>query len=352
MNKFILSKKLYRNELATFYSFLIGFLIAIIVGSIILLIQSKNPFDVFSLMLKLSIGSVNSLSNSLNKAIPLILAGLGISIINSVKLWNIGAEGQIFFGAIALNFVYINTSIENSYLYIFLLLASGFIGGSVCILLPALSKVLFGVNEIITTLLTNYIVFGLTIYLINGVWKDPNSLNFPAAAYVSESVYLPTLFGKLSSGFLICILFTLIAYYIKDKSVFGYEMRIAGGSAQTAIYAGISAKQKAFIAMLSGGGFAGLAGAIELLSRTHRVSTGISQGFGYTAIIVAAITGMRPLGIFLVGSLFGALAIGGSVIQTIGVSSYISEIIQATTLFGALISQFFFSYEIKRVEDD
>jgi simple sugar transport system permease protein len=352
MNKFLLSKKLYRNELATFYSFLIGFLIAIIVGSIILLIQSKNPFDVFSLMLKLSVGSVNSLSNSLNKAIPLILAGLGIAIINSVKLWNIGAEGQIFFGAIALNFVYINTSIENSYLYILLLLASGFIGGSVCILLPALSKVLFGVNEIITTLLTNYIVFGLTIYLINGVWKDPNSLNFPAAAYVSESVYLPTVFGKLSSGFLICILFTLIAYYIKDKSVFGYEMRIAGGSTLTAVYAGISAKQKAFIAMLIGGGFAGLAGAIELLSQTHRVSTGISQGFGYTAIIVAAITGMRPLGIFLVGSLFGALAIGGSVIQTIGVSSYISDIIQATTLFGALIAQFFFSYEIKRVNDD
>ena len=352
MNKFLLSKKLYRNELATFYSFLIGFLIAIIVGSIILLIQSKNPFDVFSLMLKLSVGSVNSLSNSLNKAIPLILAGLGIAIINSVKLWNIGAEGQIFFGAIALNFVYINTSIENSYLYILLLLASGFIGGSVCILLPALSKVLFGVNEIITTLLTNYIVFGLTIYLINGVWKDPNSLNFPAAAYVSESVYLPTVFGKLSSGFLICILFTLIAYYIKDKSVFGYEMRIAGGSTLTAVYAGISAKQKAFVAMLIGGGFAGLAGAIELLSQTHRVSTGISQGFGYTAIIVAAITGMRPLGIFLVGSLFGALAIGGSVIQTIGVSSYISDIIQATTLFGALIAQFFFSYEIKRVNDD
>jgi simple sugar transport system permease protein len=352
MNKFIISKKLYRNELATFYSFLIGFLIAIVIGSIILLIQSKNPFDVFSLMLKLSIGSVNSLSNSLNKAIPLILAGLGIAIINSVKLWNIGAEGQIFFGAIALNFVYVNTSIENSYLYILLLLASGFIGGSVCIFLPAISKVLFGVNEIITTLLTNYIVFGLTIYLINGVWKDPNSLNFPAAAYVSESVYLPTVFGKLSSGFLICILFTLIAYYIKDKSVFGYEMRIAGGSTLTAVYAGISAKQKAFVAMLIGGGFAGLAGAIELLSQTHRVSTGISQGFGYTAIIVAAITGMRPLGIFLVGSLFGALAIGGSVIQTIGVSSYISDIIQATTLFGALITQFFFSYEIKRVKDD
>ena len=352
MNKFIISKKLYRNELATFYSFLIGFLIAIVIGSIILLIQSKNPFDVFSLMLKLSIGSVNSLSNSLNKAIPLILAGLGIAIINSVKLWNIGAEGQIFFGAIALNFVYVNTSIENSYLYILLLLASGFIGGSVCIFLPAISKVLFGVNEIITTLLTNYIVFGLTIYLINGVWKDPNSLNFPAAAYVSESVYLPTVFGKLSSGFLICILFTLIAYYLKDKSVFGYEMRIAGGSKLTAVYAGISAKQKAFVAMLIGGGFAGLAGAIELLSQTHRVSTGISQGFGYTAIIVAAITGMRPLGIFLVGSLFGALAIGGSVIQTIGVSSYISDIIQATTLFGALIAQFFFSYQIKRVKDD
>ncbi len=87
MNNYILSKKLFRNELSTFYSFLIGFIIALFVGSLILLIQDKNPIDVFSLMLKLSVGSINSLSNSLNKAIPLILAGLGISIINSVRLW-------------------------------------------------------------------------------------------------------------------------------------------------------------------------------------------------------------------------------------------------------------------------
>ena len=96
MNNFKLFKRQTVNELSTFYSFLIGFIIAIIIGSIILLIQDKNPIDTFSLMLRLSVGSVNSLSSSLNKAIPLILAGLGISIINSVKLWNIGAEAQIF----------------------------------------------------------------------------------------------------------------------------------------------------------------------------------------------------------------------------------------------------------------
>ena len=232
------------------------------------------------------------------------------------------------------------------------LLLPAFIGGAFCILIPALAKVLFGVNEIITTLLTNYIVIGLTIYLVNGPWKDPNSLNFPAAAYIGKEVYLPTVFGKLSYGFLICIIFTVLAHYLKNKSVFGYEMRIAGGSEMTAIYAGINAKQKAFFAMLIGGGFAGLAGGVELLSQTHRVSTGISQGFGYTAIIVAAITGMRPLGIFLVGTLFGALSIGGSVIQTIGVSTYIADIIQASTLFGALVIQFFFNYKLLRVDDD
>ncbi len=336
MNNFKLFKRQTVNELSTFYSFLIGFIIAIIIGSIILLIQDKNPIDTFSLMLRLSVGSVNSLSSSLNKAIPLILAGLGISIINSVKLWNIGAEGQIFLGAIAVNFIYINTQFNNPSFHILVLLLAGFVGGSVCILIPAITKV----------------VFGVTIFLINGPWKDPKSLNFPAAAYVGEEVFLPTVIGKLSFGFLICILFTFVAHYLKNKSVFGFEMRIAGGSAMTAVYAGINAKQKAFIAMLIGGGFAGLAGAIELLSQTHRVSTGISQGFGYTAIIVAAITGMRPLGIFLVGSLFGALSIGGSVIQTIGVSTYIADIIQASTLFGALIIQFFFTYQIKRVEND
>lgn len=215
MNRYILSKKLYRNELATFYSFLIGFFIAIIVGSLILIIQEKNPIDVFSLMLKLSIGSINSLSNSLNKAIPLILAGLGISIINSVKLWNIGAEGQIFMGAIALNLVYINTSIENPNLYIILLLVSGFIGGSVCILIPAITKVLFGVNEIITTLLTNYIVIGITIYLINGVWKDPASLNFPAAAYVDESVLFTYCGGK--TKFWIFNLYTIYFFSLLHK---------------------------------------------------------------------------------------------------------------------------------------
>ena len=351
MNKYILSRRTVVNDLATFYSFLIGLFIAVCIGSVILLVQDQNPSNVFSLMLKLSVGSINSLSSSLNKAIPLILAGLGISIMNSVKLWNIGAEGQIFLGAIAVNLIYINTAISNPTLYIIVLLISGFIGGSICILIPAITKVVFGVNEIITTLLTNYIIIGLTIYLVNGPWKDPKSLNFPAAAYVGEEVYLPTVFGRLSTGFFVCVLFTFGAYYLKEKSVFGYEMRIAGGSAMTAVYAGINAKQKAFFAMLIGGGFAGLAGAIELLSQTHRVSIGISQGFGYTAIIVAAITGTRPIGIFLVGCLFGALTIGGAVIQTIGVSSYIADIIQASTLIGALVAQFFFTYQIKEVED-
>jgi len=351
MGNFFLSKKQNVSELSTFYSFLIGFVIALLIGTIILIIQEKNPLETFSLMFRLSLGSVNSFTSSLNKAVPLILAGLGISIINSVKFWNIGAEGQIFFGAIAVNYIYINTQVTNSTMLIFVLLISGFVGGAICILIPAITKVFFGVNEIITTLLTNYIAIGITIYLINGPWKDPGSLNFPAAEYIGEEVYLPTIFGKLSFGFIVCITFTVIAFYLKNKSIFGYELRIAGGSELTAIYAGINAKQKAFIAMLIGGGFAGLAGGIELLGQTHRLSTGISQGFGYTAIIVAAITGMRPIGIFLVGCLFGALSIGGSVIQTVGVSTYIADIIQASTLMGALISQFFFNYEIKRKEN-
>ncbi len=351
MSNFFLSKKQNVSELSTFYSFLIGFVIALAMGTIILIIQEKNPLETFSLMFRLSLGSINSFTSSLNKAVPLILAGLGISIINSVKFWNIGAEGQIFFGAIAVNYIYINIQVANSTMLIFVLLISGFVGGAICILIPAITKVFFGVNEIITTLLTNYIAIGITIYLINGPWKDPGSLNFPAAEYIGEEVYLPTIFGKLSFGFIVCITFTVIAFYLKNKSIFGYELRIAGGSELTAIYAGINAKQKAFIAMLIGGGFAGLAGGIELLGQTHRLSTGISQGFGYTAIIVAAITGMRPIGIFLVGCLFGALSIGGSVIQTVGVSTYIADIIQASTLMGALISQFFFNYEIKRKEN-
>ena len=114
MNKYLISKKIVTNDLSTFYSFLIGLSVGITIGSIILLVQGQNPIEVFSLMLRLSVGSIKSISSSLNKATPLILAGLGISIINSVKLWNIGAEGQIFMGGIALNFMYISYEISNS----------------------------------------------------------------------------------------------------------------------------------------------------------------------------------------------------------------------------------------------
>ena len=143
VNKYTLSKRQVVNELSTFYSFLLGFLIALIIGSVILIIQDKSPSDTFSLMFKLSIGSVNSLSSSLNKATPLILAGLGIAIINTVKLWNIGAEGQIFMGAIAVNLIYINFQFSNSTSFIFILLVSSFLGGAFCILIPAVTKVLF-----------------------------------------------------------------------------------------------------------------------------------------------------------------------------------------------------------------
>ena len=147
MNKYTLSKRQAVNELSTFYSFIAGFLIALIIGSIILLAQDKNPIDTFSLMFRLSIGSVNSLSSSLNKATPLILAGLGIAIINTVKLGNIGAEGQIFMGAIGVNLLYINLSLSNSTIFIILLLLSAFLGGAFCILIPALVLSLIHISE-------------------------------------------------------------------------------------------------------------------------------------------------------------------------------------------------------------
>jgi ABC-type uncharacterized transport system permease subunit len=333
MNKYLISKKIIINELSTFYSFLIGLSIGFTIGSIILLTQGQNPIEVFSLMLKLSIGSVKSISSSLNKATPLILAGLGISIINSVKLWNIGAEGQIFMGGIALNFIYISSEISNPNLMIIFLLSSSFIGGVVCILFPAIAKVLFGVNEIITTLLFNYIVIGLTVYLVNGPWKDPGSLNFPAAAYVSKEVYLPTVFGRLSYGFVICILCTLGVHYLKEKSVFGYELRIAGGSALTAIYAGINAKQKAFVAMLIGGGLAGLAGGVELLKSDSQSLNWIISRFWLYRYHCCCHNWYETLRYFFSRfTIWSTNYWRDSVIQTMGVSSYISDVIQATTL--------------------
>ena len=286
-------------------------------------------------------------AKTLNRAVPLGLAGLAVAIAGSMGLWNIGAEGQIMAGAIAAAWVArIGGNLPGPILISGMLLA-GVVGGGVLALGPALAKAKLGVNEIITTLMLNEVAIRLVQWLIHGPWKDPDSFNFPLAPMLPDQGRLPFLFSRAHVGLILAILAIVIAAVAVRYTTWGYELRIAGSSESTARYSGISLSKKILTVLLLSGAIAGFAGSIELAGTADRLTETLSNGYGFAGIIVAALALMRPSGVAAVALLFGAVQIGGQSIQTMGVSSSVSTILQAFILFGAIGAGVLSRYSIR-----
>jgi simple sugar transport system permease protein len=182
----------------------------------------------------------------------------------------------------------------------------------------------------------NEVAIRLVQWLIHGPWKDPDSFNFPLAPMLPDQARLPTLFSRAHFGLLIAAAVIVVASLAVRYTAWGYELRIAGSSEATAKYSGISLPKKILTVLVLSGAIAGLAGGVELTGTADRLTETISNGFGFAGIIVAALALMRPSGVAAVAILFGAVQIGGQSIQTLGVSSSVSTILQAFVLFGAI----------------
>ena len=224
-------------------------------------------------------------------------------------------------------------------------------GGALLALGPAMARAKLGVNEIITTLMLNEVALRLVQWLIHGPWKDPDSFNFPLAPMLPDQARLPTLFGRAHFGLLIAAAVIIVISVAVRYTAWGYELRIAGSSEATARYSGISLPKKVLAVLVLSGAIAGLAGGVELTGTTDRLTESISNGFGFAGIIVAALALMRPSGVAAVAILFGAVQIGGQSIQTLGVSSSVSTILQAFILFGAIGAGVFSRYAIALDKD-
>jgi len=195
-------------------------------------------------------------------------------------------------------------------------------------------------------LMLNEVAIRLVQWLIHGPWKDPGAHNFPLAPMLPDQARLPTLFSRAHCGLLIAAAVILISSLAVRYTAWGYELRIAGSSEATARYSGISLSRKILTVLVISGGIAGLAGGVELTGTADRLTESISNGFGFAGIIVAALALMRPSGVAVVALLFGAVQIGGQSIQTLGVSSSVSTILQAFVLFGAIGAGVFSRYRI------
>jgi ABC-type uncharacterized transport system permease subunit len=309
----------------------------------------KNPVAVYALMFEGAFGSAYGLSETVVKAIPLLLTGLAVSIAFRMQLWNIGAEGQFYMGAFGATWMAMAFPDWPAYLLLPAMFGMGALMGGLWGLLPAIPRAFFKVNETISTLLLNYIAILWVDYLVYGPWKDPQGFNFPITAQFTAGAILPTL-GKtrihlgLLVGLGIAVIFQIILKYTK----WGYEIRVCGESPKAAAYAGMNYARNILLVMFISGGIAGIAGMTEVSAITQRLQHGISPGYGFTAIIIAWLARLNPWAIVVVSFLLGGLLVGGFSIQTSGFPAATVSMLQGAILFFVLGGEILGRYRLKR----
>jgi simple sugar transport system permease protein len=350
----LFEKRLTRSRRASVLVPILSFILALVFGGIILLLFGINPLEAYQVMVKGSLGSGYALSETLVKAIPLMLTGLGVSIAFRMLFWNIGAEGQLAWGGIAAAFVALFLSdYVPGFMLIPLMMILAILAGAMWALIPAALKAWIGVNEILTTLMMNYIAILLVEFLYTGPWRDPEGYGFPGTAQFPEAAWLPRLAGRVHAGLIIAILAAALVWFILSRTRWGYEIRVIGENPKAARYSGMNIARNIVLVMLLSGGLAGLAGMAEVSGIAHRLYQGLTIGTGYTAIIVAWLANLNPWGVLLVAFLMAALLVGGDQIQiALGLPAAVAGVLQGAILFFVLGGSIFVNYRVRIIRPE
>ncbi|MDF1500402.1 MAG: ABC transporter permease [Anaerolineales bacterium] len=345
----VFEKRLSRSRRAAVLVPIISFILALLFGSLILLAFGVNPLEAYRVMAVGSLGSQYALTETLVKAIPLMLTGLSVSIAFRMLFWNIGAEGQLAMGGIAATYValFLSDSLPGA-LTIPTMVLLGMLAGAIWGLIPALLKAFIGVNEILTTLMMNYIAILMVEYLYLGPWRDPDGYGFPGTAPFPPEAILPRLVGRVHLGIIFAIIAAFIVWFVLSRSRWGYEIRVIGENQRAARYTGINIGKNILLVMLLSGGLAGLAGMAEVSGIARRLYQGLTVGYGYTAIIVAWMANLNPWAVLFVGFFMAALLVGGDQIQiALQTPAAVALVLQGAILFFVLGGWIFVNYRIR-----
>lgn len=329
----------------------VGALAASLAFAAILVMWSGAPaLATFALVIKGAAGSPFAVLETLTRSTPLIFTGLAAAVAFRAKLWNIGGEGQLYIGAIVTAVLGTGLLPLPAPLLIPILLLAGAIGGALTLLGPTLLKNRFGVDEVVTTLLLNFIVVLFVSLLLDGPIKDPMGLGWPQSPKVIPDAALPKLVpGKrLHAGFLLAIVAALVIWFINARSALGYEMRAVGHNPRAARFLGMPIDRVLVKTALLSGGLAGLAGVSEVTGLKGNLTLDLSPGFGYSGIVVAMLAMLHPLGvvaaaIFVAGVFVGADAMSRSA----GVPNYIADVMVATSLLSMVVAMMFTRFRMR-----
>lgn len=318
-------------------------LLSLVVVGIIFMVYGINPIQAYKEIFNAAFGSRYGLAETFVKTIPLLLCGLGLMIAFRAKVWNIGAEGQLLMGAVAATWVALSFPELPTFLLLSAMFISSFAAGALWGIIPGILKVKLQTNEIISSLMLTYVAAKLLEYLVYGPWREPGALGgFPHTQIFSSSAQLPRISGtRLHWPNLVIALFLAGALFILlHRTKIGFEIRVTGDNPEAARYAGMNYLKTIILVMGISGGLAGLAG-FEAVGIQHRLRKGISPGYGFTAIIVAWLGRLSPVGVILSSILLGALLVGGDMIQiSLGLPVGAIYLFNSTILFFALSGEF------------
>jgi simple sugar transport system permease protein len=317
---------------------ILAVVVALLIGAVILWFVGGDPVRSYLHILDAAFGSVGVINDTLVKATPLILTGLACSIAFRMRLWNIGAEGQFLLGAWGASAVVLAPILPPdtpAIVVIPVMMLAGAAAGALWGFIPGVLKAKLAVNEIITTLMLNYIALFWVQYWVFGPWSEggfQQTAPFPKTAWLPRLLdfadVVPGLGGlTLHLGFLIAILATAVVWFVVSRTRWGYELRLIGDNPRAARYAGIDIGRKIIVVFAISGALAGLAGVSEVGGVVHRLQDHISPGYGFTAIIIAYLARFGPWRVVVASILFGALILAGREIQPSGVPAMIQGII-------------------------
>ena len=326
---------------------LLAIVLALVAGSLIILILGHNPVEVYADMVKGSLGNATARKNTVRLAIPLLGTALAIAPAFKMKFWNIGAEGQIMMGAIAATYFALFWHDKMPpVLLLLVMFCSAAIAGGIWGLIPAYFKAKWDTNETLFTLMLNYIALGIELYLQHGPWIDPRGTGFPIIAMFEKAARLPKVAG-VHIGWVIVLALTIFMYIYLRYSKHGYEISVVGESQRTARYAGMNVSKIIMRTMFLSGAISGIVGMLLVSGADYTLSTGTSGGVGFTAITVAWLAQLNPFGMVLMAAFLAILGKGANTIQTnFKIPASASKVLTGMILFFMLACEFFIQYRL------
>ncbi|MCE8534084.1 ABC transporter permease [Ruegeria pomeroyi] len=325
--------------------------IALAFAAIPLIAAGANPITAYGEMLKGVFGSVFALSEMLTRATPLIFTGLAAALAFRAKLWNIGAEGQLYLGAMAAVAVGAGWLDLPGLVLVPLIVILGAAAGAAGMAVPTYLKSRFGADEVVTTLLLNFIILIFLQMMLEGPLKDPMGLGWPQSAPILDQGMLPPLMDRMRvhSGLILALVLAAVAQFMLARSVWGFRLRAVGENAAAARHAGINVNRSLFGVAIISGGLAGLAGVSEVAGLKGYLTADLSPGFGYTGIVVAMLAGLSPVGVVIAALFIASVFVGAdSMSRAMGVSSFLADLVVSMSLLCVLVGGFIARYRIIR----